>query len=175
MKRFFLKKTLALIIITLVTISSCSKDDDSTSGSFGDAPSGEIVPVEERAFVLTGFDETSSKSLNKSDESQKWWLHLESVVSFSGDCGGEEDISIEEQDAYVAFYPDGSIYAKAGEDGSPINSYESWSWVDSSTKDKIIFQGIEFTFTELWEERLVIASKQSQGSCSAVTYEEFAD
>ena len=147
---------LNLILATLMSFAllSCSKDDngkDNENGNpFANVPSGKIVPVAKRASVLTGTENANPKSSRVA--SQKWWKHKLSVIDFSDNCGVEDE-KVTSNDVYFGFYPTGEIYVKNGENGSPVNSGKTWSWVDSSTKDKIFFQGVEFTFTELWDLR----------------------
>lgn len=160
-----------LLLLTLViSFLSCSKNDDTSDSKFGNAPTGEIVPVEQRDLELTGFDSADRSTSN----SQKWWRHIVSVVDFGSGCGDNEDEEYVYTDRYLGFTPDGSVYAKIGVNGTPIDTGETWEWT-SSSKDKMIYQSVEFTLTELWSIRLTIASDQSQSGCSVVTWEEFCD
>lgn len=163
-----IKYIFLLAFVSLTVLVSCSKDDDSEGSNFGNAPTGEIVPVEERDLVLTGFDLANRDGIN----TQKWWRHIVSVVDFGSGCGDNEDEEYTYTDVYLGFTPEGKIFRKIGISGTPVDTGETWQWT-SASKDKMIFQGVEFTLTELWNIRLTIASDQSQSGCSVVTWEEF--
>lgn len=166
-------KNLSLIFIFIMTIVSCSKNDDSTGGNvFENVPSGEIVATSLRSSVLTGFD--NANPAGRLMNTQKWWKHNKSVVDYGSNCG-EEDEQIVHNDIYIAFYPTGEVYTKSGVNGQAVNTNYTWSWVDVTTKNKIYFNGLEYTFTELWNSRLVIASNQSQQGCSVIIWEEWTN
>lgn len=162
-----IKYVFILLLICETALLSCSKDD-SGGPNFGNAPTGEIVPVAQRDLVLTGYDIT-----NRNDPTtQKWWRHIASVVDFGSGCGDNEDEEYTYTNVYLGFTPEGKVYRKTGIDGSPVDTGNTWEWT-SASKDKMIFQGVEFTLTELWNIRLTIASDQSQSGCNIITWEEF--
>ncbi len=163
-----IKKNTTLAIASLVILfSSCSKDDDNGS-SLNGVPSGEIVAVEERDEALTGYSD-----LKDSQETQKWWTHVTTVVDYSSDdCGS--DVEYEEM-GYFAFYPDGSYYYKSSVSGYAY-AVGSWEWTDSSKEEIYVSNSSgsgDFTITYLNDENVVYGSYQSASGCSATTYEQF--
>ena len=163
MKLNYLLSLLSLSIL----IYSCGGDDDS-SDPFDSVPSGEIVDIELRDATLSG---TVSSAGRQAAIGQKWWTQVVSKVDFSGQCGDNEDQEVTDGN-YYAFYPDGDYYAKTSKEGS--TSYVgSWEWEDEDTKDAIIIQGIEFSLRGLNSDELIIASDQSQASCTVITWEQF--
>lgn len=158
-------KLLFFVALTASVLFSCSKDDDGGNDPLADVPKGEIVPVEQRDQVLTGFSE-----LRNNDE-QVWWKHVISTVDI--DCGEESDYWEDEfEDTYIAFKPDGQIYAKYGIDGDEYSSGETWEW-ENEDKDAIITQGVTFELTELNDTGVIYASVQGESNCTAVTWEKF--
>ena len=170
MKSFFKIVKIFIVIVFVTSLASCSSNDDlASSEGLGSVPKGEIVSLEERQVALTGF---SDNQLNS--ETQKWWKHVISDVKISGpdECG--EDLSIEEN-GYVAFYTNGSLYFKYDTSGS-ASSIGSWEWTNSNKTAVLISNSLgnqEFTVTYLNENTVVYGSVQSSEGCSAVTYEKF--
>jgi len=166
MKSFF-KLTKLFVAVAFVSIITSCSSSDGDGNPFDDAPSGEIVSVEKRQLALTGFSDSP-----ESGETQKWWTHVTSKITVNGpeECG--EDVT-ENNLGYLAFYPDGGIYARTSRTG-PITPGGFWEWANSD-KNAIVTQGINFTITYLNDTNVVYASVQSSGPCSATTYEQFND
>lgn len=154
--------------LLVITLTSCSKDDDGGSNGLEGVPSGEIVEVGLRQETLTGFNEEGSGT-------QKWWTHVISSADYSSaDCGDDEVI---EDGGYYAWYPDGSYYYKAIISDTP-SLVGSWEWTNSS-KTKVYIHNYttsaegEMTVTYLNESNIVYGTNQSAGGCSVTTYEQF--
>ncbi|UXX78765.1 hypothetical protein N7E81_15510 [Reichenbachiella carrageenanivorans] len=161
-----LKSILSILALSAL-IYSCGDDDN--NDPFDGVPSSEIVDVELREATLTGSSESSSsRELAVGD--QKWWKQKISKVQYSGECGGAEDQELTDG-YYYGFYPSGEYYAKSGKDGTPVRA-GSWQWVDGD-KDAIYISSVTFTLRGLNDDELIIASDQSQGPCSAITWEQF--
>ncbi|MEP2023458.1 MAG: hypothetical protein ABJH98_09430 [Reichenbachiella sp.] len=160
------------ILFSILTLSflifSCGDDDDNDD-PFAGVPSSEIVDVDLRDVTLSGSTSTSGgKTLGVG---QKWWKQKVSKIELSGECGDNEDQEITDG-YYYGFYSSGEYYAKSGQDGTATR-VGSWQWVDSDTKDAIFIQSVEFTLRGLNSDELIIASDQSQASCTAITWEQF--
>lgn len=169
MKCFFKKVNFFIVIFVAITIVSCSSNDDESSNWLDTIPSGEIIATEEREKALTGFSEDESE-----EELQKWWTHVVSNVEITGpeECG--ESIAVNNS-GFIAFYTNGSIYYKSSKSGSAVYN-GSWEWVDSNKDAVYVSNSLgsqEFTLTYLNEDNIVYGSQQSEGSCAAITYEEF--
>lgn len=172
MKRYYI---FPAIVALLLIATSCSDDNpvNSRSGDlFENVPSGEIVPVAERDFVLTGFSDGSAKAL--SEGSQRWWLQIVSKFEFNN-CGDEDDEDVTLQNTYFGFAPDGWLYVRSGQSGTPQQAAR-WAW-SSSNKTAINLNNItevDFQLTALNQNQVVYASVQNIGQgCSVVTWEQF--
>ncbi|OSY88994.1 hypothetical protein WH52_04860 [Tenacibaculum holothuriorum] len=163
-----LQKTKSIFVLLMLTglIFSCSSDDDIASNGLEGVPKGEIVPVGERNEALTGF---SGKSINGS---QKWWSHAITKVTVTGGCDGDVEVK---ETGFFAFYKDGGLYVRTTKDGTPVKGGE-WKWEDDN-KDAVIVTANgntqKFTVTYLNSSNVVYASVQTQGPCTATTYEQF--
>ncbi|HBH48661.1 MAG TPA: hypothetical protein DDX98_08470 [Bacteroidales bacterium] len=169
-----------MIAIALAITVSCSKDDDSGSDKYPGVPTGVIVPIEERAFVLTGMDDSGMKSTEFTAEDMKFWKFEKSEVKVSG-CGMSETYDnldyFEPTDVVeLAFTPSGELWQRFN--GNVSNTYATWEWSDASKSGIYISSlgNIEFEFTELNENQVVYASKQTGAfeecsSVTAITYE----
>lgn len=170
MKKIILIKFFAL---ALLTVTACSKDDESSEDLMSKVPSGTIVPVEEREATLVGFEITNKSQVKQSgDADQKWWEHNVSTITY--DCEGYDEtdnLSQTSENVYYAFKPDGVIYYKQGIDGSEFQHY-TWEWA-SSKKEAILVQGISFKFTELNANTVTYASVQGEAGCQVLTWEKF--
>ena len=155
------------ILILSILIVSCGDDDDSND-PFAGVPKSEIVDIELRDVTLSGTASSNGRTLAVG---QKWWKQKVSKVDLSGECGDNEDQEITDG-YYYGFYSSGEYYAKSGQDGTPIR-VGSWQWVDEDTKDAIFVSSVEFTLRGLNDEELIIASDQSQASCTVITWEQF--
>jgi len=179
-------KTIGLLFSLGLVVFSCSEED---KNYLNDVPKGEIVPVGERFFALTGYDEGSTSSLSmetsqvssqKADSqtnSQKWWKYIYGEIEYN--CGGESGMeTVEEVGYYYAFSPDGKMYYKDGIGGTPF-AYNDWDWADNSkSKVKITDEWGDsqiFEFTELNANAVVYASYQSQPGCSLLTWEQLGN
>ncbi|AXG73787.1 hypothetical protein DVK85_05870 [Flavobacterium arcticum] len=168
-KKLFLKATF-LFVLGLALVTSCSKDDDG-GDRFAGVPKGEIVPVGERYETLTGFPEGEGRG-SLEESSQVWWKQVQSKIDYH--CGGYEDEDLYEEDFYIAFKPDGLLYAKYGSNGQEF-SYYSWEWKDDN-KEAILMEGETFEIRELNDGGIVYASRQEQSSdCYAITWEQFSN
>lgn len=161
-------KKIYAILLTVV-VSACGGDDGG-SDSFAGVPSGTIVAVGERDFVLTGEDAGGRLA----QVTYKWWELDVSKIDISGpeDCGDDEDLT--QADTYVAFASNGDVRARIGTEGDGSVG-GSWEWT-SSSKDAIFLNGetsVEFKIRGLNESEVIYASKQSAGVCSAITWERF--
>lgn len=164
-------KSILFSLSLAMLIFSCGDDDDNDD-PFAGVPKSEIVDIELRDVTLSG---TISSAGRSQAIGQKWWKQKISKVDLSGECGDNEDQELSDGN-YYAFYPSGSYYTKSGKDGTPV-SVGSWQWVDSDTKDAMFVntQGgsAEFTLRGLNDEELIIASDQSQATCTIITWEQF--
>ena len=173
----FVRSSLVLLVLSLFAIS-CSDDPVSSSDRGNQipdsVPTGEIVPVEERNFVLTGFDELSSKLATVNDEGQRWWLQVISKVEYQNCPSHLQDQEVEEDNVHYAFGPDGRMYRRTGS-SSPTNLF-AWEWKDES-KNAVHIQGnkdIDFVITSLNDDEVVYASVQDLGQgCTGITWEQF--
>ncbi|WP_157491419.1 hypothetical protein [Flammeovirga sp. SJP92] len=158
-----------LILTLLCTLLSCS-EDEATPEAFPGVPSGEIAPVEERYEILTGAVESSARL---SSSTSKWWKHEVSKVSFTCD---QPDLDLSATNAYISFDTSGELMGRYGETGIP---YKVATWKFSTDKTQVIIYSdmfdreVTFTFTELNNESVVYASKQSEAGCTATTWEKF--
>lgn len=165
-----------LPLFFLFTIISCSSSDSSSDDPFSNVPSGEIVPVEQRNSVLTGFDDGPSSKLNaQNDDGQKWWKQVVSKITYNG-CDGEEDEDITLDDTYFGFKPDGTLHVRFGQQGSTYHATD-WGWADQAKSAIFLAElsGVEFSIRALNSNEVIYASSQRQsGSCTVVTWERFA-
>ncbi|SMD32030.1 hypothetical protein SAMN04488029_0368 [Reichenbachiella faecimaris] len=161
-------KTLFSILTLSIFIFGCGDDDDNDD-PFAGVPSSEIVDVDLRDVTLSGTASSSGGRILA--VGQKWWKQKVSKVDLSGECGDNEDQEITDG-YYYAFYSSGEYYAKIGKEGTATR-VGSWQWVDSETKEAIFIQSVEFTLRGLNSDELIIASDQSQATCTAITWEQF--
>ena len=166
-KLYIMKNKLKNVFVVLFFFSifiACSGDDDSTLELIG-VPTGEIVAVELRQEVLTGFSNGAG--------SQKWWTHVTSSVDFSStECGDDQEYN---NQGYYAFYASGEYYYKTSTNGSET-LVGTWAWEDSSKSKMIISNqsgSAVNTVTYLNADNVVFGSNQSSGGCSAITFEQF--
>lgn len=162
---------LKLIVLAVLILTACSKEDNSSGDLMSTVPKGEIVPIDQRERVLIGYNASSDSETAKSMVvDQVWWNHKISKMTI--DCGEESDETSEEhEDLYMAFKPDGVMYAKMGLDGTEYPSQE-WEWA-SSKKEAINIMDVSFKFTELNTGAVTFASLQGEPGCQAVTWERF--
>jgi len=185
MKHSFVKNWSAYYILAVgilmmsVFFASCSKDDEeeTITDPFPGVPSGEIVPVSERASVLT----RSFESSKSTESDSRYWEFAVSEAIISG-CGLEETLDLLEEYGYdssakIAFGTDYKIYVM-------VNSVETevggWQWDNSETKTGIVldtYPGTVFTFTVLNKTSVVYASKQTGAyeacpNTTIITYEQ---
>lgn len=175
MKKVILLRKVFMLLFFVTVVASCSSDDGGSSDYLANVPKGEIVPVAERYRTLTGFDEGSSPNPRISNtESQKWWKYIYGEVTYN--CEGENETDeIEENGNYYAFSPNGKMYYKYGQEGTPVE-YNDWEWANSS-KSKIRItnqwgETMDFELTELNDDGVVYASYQSAQGCSLLTWEQ---
>lgn len=146
---------------------SCGGSDDVSSGLPG-VPTGEIVSVELRQQTLTGFSSRGATN-------QKWWTHEVSNFDFNNvDCGDDDTLN---NQGYIAFYPDGSLYQRYSTAGTAFKTGD-WAWTDSGKSAiRLTRQGESAVFTVTWlnDDNVVYGSNQSAGSCSVITYEKFGN
>lgn len=155
-------------ILTLsLFVFSCGGDDDNDDPYAG-VPSSEIVDIDLRDATLSG---SASSSGRGAAVGQKWWTQKVSKIDLSGECGDNESQEITDG-YYYGFYPSGEYYAKTSQDATPIRA-GSWQWEDDDTKDAIIISSVVFTLRGLNSDELIIASDQSQASCTVITWEQF--
>src|SRR5690554_2441435 len=173
MKNVILLRKVFMSLLFITVVVSCSSDDGGNSDYLANVPKGEIVPVAERQRALTGFDEdVAPRSSNT--ETQKWWKYIYGEVTYN--CEGENETDeIEESGYYYAFFPNGKMYYKIGEEGTP-NAYNDWEWANSS-KSKLQItdqwgETLDFELTELNDDSVVYASYQSEQGCSLLTWEQ---
>ena len=174
----FVRSTLALLFLCLIAIS-CSDDPVSSSDpgdQFSDSvPTGEIVPVEERNFVLTGFDDLSSKLVAENDGGQRWWLQIVSKVEYQNCPSHLQDEEVRLDNVYYGFAPDGRTYRRTGQTNSPTDIF-GWEWKDAS-KNALHIRGnndVDFVITSLNDDEVVYASVQNLGQgCTGTTWEQF--
>lgn len=167
-----------LLFVSLIAIS-CSDDPVSSSDRGNQlpdsVPTGEIVPVEERNFVLTGFEELSGKSNAENDGGQRWWRHVVTKVEYQNCPSDLQDQEVELDNVYFGFAPNGRTYQRNGPTGSPSDIW-GWEWTDSS-KSAVHIQGntdIDFVITSLNNDEVVYASVQELGQgCTGTTWEQF--
>lgn len=133
-------------------------------------PSGDIVAIELRNEVLTGF--TTIANGGRVQQTQKWWKQIKSTVDYQG-CEGYEDETISQTDVYYGFKPDGTLYARSD---NTEYYHTTWKWA-TSKKDAIVLEeypDVEFKMTSLNDSQVVYATFQPQGSgCNVVTWEQF--
>jgi hypothetical protein len=169
-KNYLRHSILFSLFTVLILLVSCS-DDDENSGSVSanvpdGVPSGEIVPVEERDFVLTGFDSNTSgrsKAMN-----QKRWSYEYGEI-FSDNCP-ELDRNISDG-YYVSYTPSGNI-EYTDQNGDFYAPSKTWEWTEG--KNAIIINGNDdaiFWFSELNDDRIIYYSEQSNSECDVVTFE----
>ncbi|MCO5248127.1 MAG: hypothetical protein M9887_04155 [Chitinophagales bacterium] len=136
-------KFLTLITAIALLTFSCKKDGNETKGGGGIpsglkvsplVPTGKIVPVGERQFVLTGF--STGGDLRAAD-SQKWWEVTDGkIIMFDLKCAGQsfpdqsDDITGDDE-RFHAFSPDGKIFLKGNISDEPSLSDATWKWHDS--------------------------------------------
>lgn len=158
-------------LFSILTISlfvfSCGGDDDNDD-PFAGVPSSEIVDIDLRDATLSG---SASSSGRGAAVGQKWWTQKVSKIDLSGECGDNKSQEITDG-YYYGFYPSGEYYAKTSQDATPIRA-GSWQWEDDDTKDAIIISSVVFTLRGLNSDELIIASDQSQASCTVITWEQF--
>lgn len=171
------KARLFLMMVSLAILAvGCSKDDDKGGGETGTAPegvpTGEIVPVDQRNEVLTGFDMVNGESKGTSDtnESQRWWTYKFGEI-MSTECPEYEQQL--QNDYFIAWTNDGRIIYKYDVDGEIIDQGKTWEWKDNSTKDVLILNGsAEFTLSKLNDGGVVYYSEQDNLGCAVTVYEE---
>ena len=165
MKKYY--KNLFLILFIAAAFTACNKDDE--SDKYPGVPTGTIVPIEERAFVLTGADDPDLKSTDDVHADYKFWTFKSSKVFISG-CGESEEVDLLDELGgdvpEIAFAPDGNIMARDGDD--VYDSYSDWEWADADKSGIILskFPDVTFEFTALNEHQVVYASIQN------ITYED---
>ena len=156
------------MLLIAVAFAACNKDDDE-SDKYPGVPTGHIVPVDERAFVLTGSDDPDLKTASHMADDYKFWTFRSSKAMLSG-CGESDEIDLLEQVGGdvpdIAFAPDGNIMAR--EDNDVYDTYRNWEWADADKSGIILdkFPNVIFEFTALNENQVVYASIQT------VTYED---
>lgn len=163
-------KAILSILTFSILIYACGGDDDNDD-PYANIPSSEIVDVELRDVALSG---SSSSSGRGAAVGQKWWLQKVSKIDLSGECGDAESQEITTE-YYYAFYPSGQYYYQTSKDDTPILA-GSWDWFNSDKDAMFInIQGntAEFTLRGLNDDELIIASDQSQATCTVVTWEQF--
>jgi len=166
MKKYY--TNLFLILLIAVAFTACDKDDDESS-KYPGVPKGTIVPIDERAFVLTGADDPDLKTTDDVLNDYKFWT-FESSKAFISGCGENEEIDLLEELGGdvpdIAFSPDGNVMARDGD--YVYDTYRDWEWADANKSGIILdkFPDVTFEFTALNEHQVVYASKQS------VTYED---
>jgi hypothetical protein len=167
MKKYYTNLFLTLFIAAAFT--ACNKDDDE-SDKYPGVPTGSIVPIEERAFVLTGADDPDLKATDDLADDYKFWT-FESSKAFISGCGESDEIDLlaelgGSEVPEIAFAPDGNIMARVGDDIS--DSYSDWEWADADKSGIILdkFPNVTFEFTALNERQVVYASIQN------ITYED---
>ncbi|WP_424964031.1 hypothetical protein [Ekhidna sp.] len=157
-----------LYVIFLAAIVAACGSDDGDTDPFSDVPSGEIVSVDERDFVLTGEDASG-----RTAQTYKWWKQNVSKIDFSSEeCGDDEDLS--QTDVYYAFTSSGNIRVRQGASGDGYIA-RTWAW-SSSAKNAINIDGetsVDFELRALNNTELIYASYQSAQGCSLVTWERF--
>ena len=176
MRKYYINLFLTLFIAAAFT--ACNKDDDE-SEKYPGVPTGSIVPIEERAFVLTGADDPDLKATDDLADDHKFWT-FESSKAFISGCGESDELDLLEQAGgdipEIAFAPDGNIMARDGDD--VYDSYSDWEWADADKNGIILdkFPNVTFEFTALNEHQVVYASIQTvpYEGCDykVITYEE---
>ncbi len=166
MKKYY--TNLFLILFIAVAFAACDKDDDE-SDKYPGVPKGSIVPIEERAFVLTGADDPDLKATDDLADDYKFWT-FESSKAFLSGCGENEEVDLLAEISgdipEIAFAPDGNVMARDGDD--IYDSYSDWEWADADKSGIILdkFPNVTFEFTALNEHQVVYASIQN------ITYED---
>jgi hypothetical protein len=166
MKKYY--KNLFLVLFIAAAFTACNKDDDE-SDKYPGVPKGSIVPIAERAFVLTGADDPDLKATDDVFSDYKFWTFKSSKAFVSG-CGENEEIDLLDELGGdvpdIAFAPNGNIMVKDGDD--VYDSYSDWEWADADKTGIILdkFPNVTFEFTALNEHQVVYASIQT------VTYED---
>lgn len=159
-------KKLFVVLLSAIVVA-CGGDDD--PDPFSEVPSGEIVAVDDRDFVLTGEDSSSGRV----EQTFKWWKQNVSKLDFSSDeCGEDEDLS--QTDVYYAFTSSGDVRVRQGSSGDGYVA-RSWAW-SSSAKDAINIDGetsVDFELRALNNSELIYASYQEAQGCSLITWERF--
>lgn len=146
-------------------IYSCGSDDD--DDPYSGVPSSEIVDVELRDAALSGSASSSGRQLAVG---QKWWKQKVSKIDLSGECGDAEGQELTDGN-YYGFYSGGEYYYKTSMDATPIR-VGSWQWTDND-KNAIFISSVEFSLRGLNDDELIIASDQSQATCTVITWEQF--
>ena len=166
MKKYYIN--LLLILFIAAAFTACDKDDDEST-KYPGVPKGSIVPIDERAFVLTGADDPDLKATDDVFTDYKFWT-FESSKAFISGCGENETLDILDElggeAPDIAFAPDGNIMARVGDNVS--DSYSDWEWADADKSGIILskFPDVIFEFTALNEHQVVYASIQN------ITYED---
>lgn len=160
-------KNIYLMIFACV-LFACGSDDGPSADPFSNVPSGDIVSIDERDFVLTGTD-----AQGRASQTYKWWALDVSKQDFNiEECG--EDVNLSQADTYYAFTPDGDIRIRQGTDGDGFVA-RSWEW-SSTAKEAINVDGItsvDFVIRALNNNEVIYASYQEAEGCSLVTWERF--
>ncbi|WP_139957280.1 hypothetical protein [Flavicella sediminum] len=174
-------KKISVLLMALLFVMACSKDD---SGGLGGVPSGEIVPVAEREYVLTGVDsstanKTTQAKSNADVEGRAWTLLVRKAWT-SGNCSAfldpDEIAELNMEDfttAYFKFLPNGDVMTANSIGGTYYNN-GSWSWVNPATKDEIEVQYETYTITALNDSQFIIGHNVSEGGCSLTTYQSLS-
>ena len=156
-----------VLLVIAAALYACGSDDTSAD-PFSAVPSGEIVAVEERDFVLTGVDASA-----RTAQTFKWWKQEISRLDFSSEeCGDDEDLA--QSDVYYAFTSDGNIRVRQGTSGDGTVA-RSWEW-STTAKEAINIDGessVDFVIRSLNESEVIYASFQAAEGCSLVTWERF--
>ena len=160
-----LSKRLLIVGLSIILFTQCSKDDDAAPADLPGVPTGEIVALEERDEVLTGDPNGIEGRVLAGPVI--WWLNQENILS---DCNGGEATDFTDRNEY-SFGTDGILYARSP-GSTNAQSGGSWSW-SSSAKEAIIYQSVEFKFTELNKNAITYASRQTAGDQCAITYQRF--
>lgn len=161
------------LLITLFLVISCSESDDNLE-KLSDAPTGEIINITLRDFILTGNNATASKQ-SESTISQKWWNHKVSSFNYSNSkCGQNYKVN---NTGHFAFTHNGEILVKLYKNSeSKIGGY--WKWTSNNKEAiSITHLGREekvFTITYLNDNNIVYSSSnQEEEDCYVSIYEQF--
>lgn len=167
MKMRIKSKSLLIMGLSLILFTQCKKEE-ATPDIYPGVPAGEIVALAERDEVLTG--DPNGLGGRVASGPVIWWLNAENIIS---DCSGEELDDFTDGNEY-SFGTDGILYVRLPGEASTQTSGGSWDW-SSSTKEGILYQGVEFKFTELNKNAVTYASKQTSGDQCAITYQRFVN